>query len=518
MYSPGVVCPHPIHTLMAELTVTTKDAEQALDTACSNPDTKEFKCPPDGVRGLSTLTRQKIVQALALTSAADIWIVQWDHEPVNGGQCGARFVCTSTVEDAPGFKAGHFSFVADISSSWASSGYAESVVTGGLCIYIMPTGKSPFPASGNLVGPWPPTQVFCLGFGDDLLHDLVRVLGSNHELVDTTNQLNQQGNCFQGAWDAQQDDLVPVQFNSLATDGNQVFTAFMARASLCPPGDSESLIKLNNNRVAAAKEGYFTMNRLDMCNNKPVAGTGNVAMYESINNHPALAGQRIYLASYPFDDPIDVATTTPPGTVSIITNATQQVRTFMTGVQMNCTILTGLNPSSYAANITREITTQCFIRPGSQYSAFAALNHTPVNSAVLDAMQNVMDNLEMFAPSKSNKNGRFAKLAKGLWKKVNPIVRPIVASAGMGMLDKYTPEGVKNSFTAAQDVYNQIQSQSQISPDAMTPTVEQLMSFAKAAKKKVRAAKGEGPTGGQSSSSNANKKGKKGAKASGGSE
>jgi hypothetical protein len=191
--------------------------------------------------------------------------------------------------------------------------------------------------------------------------------------------------------------------------------------------------------MAAAKLGTFVMNRLDMADNEPSNCTGNNTIYESITDHPLLGGKRIYL----------VATTTTTlnpatdGSVTVNTNVSQSCRCWMTGVQMNVTVFNSLN-ATYAATISRELIVQCFIRPGSKYAAFAKMNHGRRDTVLLDRLQNVMDELVMFQPSDSNRNGKFAKAAKTLWKKAVPIVK-----GAIGVANVVAPGATKKVAAAA---------------------------------------------------------------------
>jgi len=421
------------------------DVEGMLDTCTANPDTTDFAVPPDGVRGASTLAKQKIATDINWNKAGaagpfDVWIVQWDHESTVAGDTTAVWMCSQTAEDATGYFPGNL-VAANSISSWDSSGYSNTLITGGLCIYYMPQGKSPFPSDVALVGPWPPQFVDQLLYGDDMLHDNVRVLGSNYELVDTTNSLNQQGNCYQGAWDANQHDCsMYSQVTFVAgTPGVLSFQQASLRNAQCPAGSTQDLIKQPSNRMAAAKLGTFVMNRLDMSDNEPSNSTGNNTIYESITSHPLLGGARLYL----------VATTTTTllpttsGSITVSTNQTQSCRCWMTGVQMNVTVFNSLN-LTYAATISRELIVQAFIRPGSKYAAFAKMNHGRRDTAILDRLQNVMDELVMFQPSDSNRNGKFAKAAKSLWKKAVPIVK-----GAIGVANVVAPKATKKAMAAA---------------------------------------------------------------------
>jgi len=214
---------------------------------------------------------------------------------------------------------------------------------------------------------------------------------------------------------------------------------------------TDDLTKLALNRVASAKEGTFVMNRLDMLNNKPCSQNGVAAVYASINNHPALAQHRCYLVLSNQQGWGNSSGSWTPGA-----NRTQTSCIYKTAVQMNCTVLTGLSVS-YTATVTREATVQCFVSPGSVYLPYAKARHVPVDYNILSGLQNVMDNLPVFEPSKANKTGKFAKMAKGLWNKVAPIVKPVAGIVGETLLGK-APESVKQVFGGAEQLLNQVNS------------------------------------------------------------
>jgi len=408
------------------------DVEGMLDTVTANPDTSDYAVPPDGVRGASTIAKQKIATDISWTKAGgggpyDLWIVQWDHECTVAGDTNALYYCTEQPEDTTNYFPGNLIDPLLAAPTWSSSGYAVGMVTGGLCIYYMPQGKSPFPSNVAGVGPWPPQFVDQLLYGNDMLHDNVRVLGSNYELVDTTNALNQQGNCYQGAWDANQHDTTMYGIVSIENTDYLQFQQGSVRNAQCPAGSTQDLVKQPSNRMAAAKLGTFVMNRLDMSDNEPSNSMGNNTVYESIADHPLMGGRRLFLVSST-NNTLQVQIST--GSVTFIRNGTQKCRCWMTGVQMNVTVFNSLN-ATYAATVSREMIVQAFIRPGSDYAAFAKMNHGVRNTAILDRLQNVMDELQMFQPSDSNRNGKFAKAAKSLWKKAVPIVKGAIGVANV---------------------------------------------------------------------------------------
>lgn len=408
-----------------------QDVEGMLDTVTANPDTSDYAVPPDGVRGASTIAKQKIATSISWAKAGgggpyDLWIVQWDHEPTRKGETNAVYMCSEQPEDTSGYFTGNLVPVQTAAPGWVGAGYTVGIVTGGLCIYYMKEGLSPFPSAAASVGPFAPIFTDQLLFGDDVLHDNMRVLGSNYELVDTTNALNQQGNCYQGSWDANQEDDANFSLVDLQSTVINVGQASVRQAQ-CPPGDYDELIKQPSNRMAAAKLGTFVMNRLDMSDNSPNSSFGVNAIYESIVSHPLLGGRRLYLIARTTNN---ISLVTATGLSTFQRNGTQTGRCWMTAVQMNVTVFNSLN-ATYAATISREMIAQCFIRPGSAYAAFARMNHGRRDTVMLDRLQNVMDDLQMFQPSDSNRNGKFAKAAKSLWKKAVPIVKGAIGVANV---------------------------------------------------------------------------------------
>jgi hypothetical protein len=424
-----------------------------LDTATQNPDSTNYQCPPDGVTGPSTVARQKLATTIANggSDQYDWWVVQWDHEPTVANSCRGQWMASNDVENGAGYNAGDLiNCDAANSNQWASGGYATSLITGGLCIYKMAPNTSPFPAEDGS-GPFAPISTTQLIYGTDVLHDNLRVVGSNYEIIDTTNALNQQGNCFQGAWDANQEVIDSYNLTNTVNTGssdNQGFQVLFCRTAFCPPGVTDDLTKLSLNRVASAKEGTFVMNRLDMLNNKPCSNAGITAVYSSINNHPALAQHRCFLVMTNTQGWANSSGWNPSA------NRTQVSSIYKTAVQMNCTVLTGLS-TSYTATVSREVTVQCFVSPGSVYLPYAKARHVPVDYNILAGLQNVMDNLPVFEPSKANKTGKFASLAKGLWKKVAPIVKPVAGIVGEALIGK-APESVKQVFGGAEQLLNQV--------------------------------------------------------------
>jgi hypothetical protein len=426
-----------------------EDIQGMLNAVTVNPDDPTFACPPDGMKGTSTITSQKIVKTLSFADgvARDVWIVQWDHEPVSEEQQTIAFYQTTvTPVTDPAFQTGALT---NLPPDWETNGYTTFLITGGVCAYVMKVGESPFPASDGS-GPKAPIRTVQLVFGEDVFHDLARVLGTNIELIDTTNALSQQGNCFQGAWEQNQQNNQP--FFALDVDagtGVTAFTPLIGRVGMCPPGTTSTLVKTAENRVSAAKEGFLAMSRVDYSDNRPSSGVGGLtATYQSINNHPNALGRTIFL----------VLTNQPTinkavdGTISIGNNASQQALLYPTSVQLNCSVLTGLN-SLWAANISRELVAQCFTYPDSKYIAFAKRNNAITDSGTVDILTNVMAEIPMFHPSKSNKNGKFAKMAKNLWKKAAPIIKPIAGIAARQLIG-YTPDSVQRVMKGAETIVN----------------------------------------------------------------
>jgi hypothetical protein len=211
------------------------------------------------------------------------------------------------------------------------------------------------------------------------------------------------------------------------------------------------LIKLNNNRISKAKMGTFVMNRLGWSDNQPENGFGVNELYESIDDHPANVGRVALLLTTANALSIQI----PAGTILTSQQPFQAGdKIYQTRVGMNMTVLTGL-PKEWTASLTREIISQSFIKPGSKYSAFAKMSYMPVDYNVMAALQNTMDNLPMFQPSKSNANGFFAKTAKTLFKKAAPAIRAIAPVAARA-LGNIAPPGVAHAMEASASAVNAI--------------------------------------------------------------
>jgi len=434
------------------------DVEGMLNAVTTNPDTTQFAAPPDAMLGASTITVQKIARQLSFAGwgdpnkSYDVWITQWDVEHTQPGKCIGAYVTSTGVPDASTGDVFYAGRLQAPPQTFADAGYAPAIDVGGLTVYFMLPGQSPFPAADGS-GPYPPVHVEQLVFGEDVFHDLTRVIGSNYEVIDTTNSLSQQGACFQGAWEANQQDNAPWHIDS-AVPGTSKFNwcPINGRTASCPPGTTDILVKSSENRTGAAKEGTFVFNRIDYSDNRPSSGLSGVSsVYESIDNHPQTAGKVMYLLTTPMPV-LQVDTSSKEST--FVTNPSQECRVFATNCQMSTTVLTGLNPL-WSATISREIVTQSFTKPTSKYIAFAKKNQTYSDQRVMDMLEDVVRLLPMFHPSASNKTGRFAKLAKKLWNRVSPIVKPVAGMAASHFLG-YDPAATDTLFKDTSDIVKKL--------------------------------------------------------------
>lgn len=297
-------------------------------------------------------------------------------------------------------------------------------------MYIMTPGQSPFPSTAaGIKGPMAPLKTIYLDFDDDMLHDDCRVLGCNYELIDTTNALDQQGSAYSGGWDTQTTakDQVIVE-NALAPEDSTRVSSNYCFVNALPPGDTASLVALNNNRIGKAKDGIFAHCRMDWSHCKPTFGRdGNHILYGPKANSSC---------------PIDSTTALTIGDGWALANGAAYIGgsyqnsarglIYKTALQMSATVFTGLKPT-YSATIERKLTTQCFVPPSSKFKAFARLTHNPVDSALMDKIQNVMDATPEFWPSKDNANMKFFKAGKSLFDKVLRIAKPLASNAMLAM-------------------------------------------------------------------------------------
>jgi len=421
-----------------------QDVAAFVDTALQNPDTEDFGSPFDGIRGLSTITRQKtsfdliISDVVAPGGTADIYITQWNFEN-KGATTANMFYCLDQGPVSAAPSPGLFDMLGTdgaLPTTWTGAGLTLNIPAGSLAIYVMKPGTSPFPSSTpGIKGPVAPLKTRFLNFDEDVLHDCVRVLGSNWELMDNTNNLAQQGALFQGAWD------VPSKLTQYCTRRAQTHSGVadtfvytlptVCRQSSLAPGSPQELTKLNNQRTAVAKEGTLVMNRMDWDDNEPDYGVSLNEIYigEPENSSIALNGRsQIGLIQNGTFQNYQTAVAT--GVVSSGYQTDSVGQSFRTGIQMNMTCVQGVQ-SVYSATITRTITTQCFINPRSIYRAFAKVSHTPVDYAIMQRVQNTMDNTPMFWPNKANGLGTAFKFAKSIWNKAAPIVKTVAPVAKM---------------------------------------------------------------------------------------
>jgi hypothetical protein len=418
-----------------------QDVAAFVDTALQNPDTEDFGSPFDGIRGLSTITRQKtsfdliISDVVPAGQTADIYITQWNFEN-KGASTANMFYCLDQGPVSASPSPGLFDMLGTdgaLPTTWTGAGLTLSIPAGSLAIYVMKPGTSPFPSStAGIQGPVAPLKTAFLKFDEDVLHDCVRVLGSNWELMDNTNNLAQQGALFQGAWDVPSKLTQYVTRRALTHVGANMFNYTLptvCRQASLPVGSPAELTKLNNQRTGVAKEGTLVMNRMDWDDNEPDYGVSLNEIYigEPENSSIALNG-RSQIGLIQNGTFVNYQTATATGVVSSGYQDDSVGQAYRTGIQMNMSIVQGVQ-SVYSATITRTMTTQCFINPRSQFRAFAKVSHTPVDYAIMQRVQNTMDNTPMFWPNKANGLGTAFKFAKSVWNKAAPIVKTVAPIA-----------------------------------------------------------------------------------------
>jgi hypothetical protein len=399
------------------------EIEDMLDTLCTNPDVSNFSALPDGVRGSATVSRQKktIQLGFAGSTVYDVWIVEWPEEPLTNNNLVANYYVTEYALPAVGFgNVGQICTADNLSiPGWDDAGLATSLQIGGLCIYYMNVGFSPFPSNVQLgqpgSGPYAPIVTQQILFGEDLFHDFARVLGSNWEYVDQTSKLNQQGSIISGAWESVSGLTTQLTLGTTGDASGRDFANLTARTFALPPGDSSNLTKNPHSRSAASATGLFALTKLDMANNKPQSGFGVCDAFISISDHPLCNGKTLMLvctnASRLTED------TASHAIAAIAPISALNTLVYPTAREMSCTKIAGLS-SNWSSIFTREIITQCFTDSNSKYVAFAKPSWVPANSQLMDDLINTMDTINPFAPSASNFNGKFAKGAKAAFKKV----------------------------------------------------------------------------------------------------
>jgi hypothetical protein len=398
---------------------TQEDIDLAANAVLSNPDTDTFGLPPDQFRGLGTTTAQRITQQIKLDNfgqPTDVYVVQWPFEPVGtSGNSVGIFVAGMADESSQGVVTPAPSLV-----GWDPA-FAGTITMGGLCVYIMEAGKSPFPGPN---GPYLPLAVEQLRFGEDMLHDSARAIGGFYEVINTTADVFKQGTSYHASLENPTNEVASLTYVS-TNGGNPAVATFVCDQELMPFGSTTEMTKVRNNATLAAREGVFAPSRLTVLDNAPTRGINYSAIYVGGNQAGTLTltGGRRFGILYGNGA---VLTHTVAGAVtSYFQNGANTGKAYKTNMSLQMSVFQGLNTQG-SLTLVRRLVSHCLCTTGSDYYSFASYGSVPPDSSVMDALAKAVDLTPDFYPSSSNKNGKAWKLMKGVFNKGLKAAKPFV--------------------------------------------------------------------------------------------
>lgn len=440
----------------AEKTIpSTEDLELAANAVFSNPDTDAIGLPPDGYRGLATVSVQRVQDSITGSDFAepvDVWYVQWPFEPVGtGGQNVATWMFG--FGQAPSFVQNQLQPVSEI-AGYSAGGYAGTLEVGGLCCYVMKRGESPFPGP---YGPHDPLQVKRLVFGDDVLHDSARAIGGFYEVIDTTNALNQQGTSYHASIENPTNEKVQVfgVVNPTKVEGvDSTWSWATCDQELMPIGDPAEMSKVMNSLTLAAKEGVFAPARINLEDNSPTQGLGYNAVFvggDQYGSNKLNTSQRFVL--YYGNNVFFTQKNPVPPSTAYQCNASfpfgPSGKVYKTNLSMQVSLFTGLS-TSFSHTFFRRLATHCLCTTASKYYTFAKYGSVPPDPQAMAALQSAIDNTPDFFPSASNANGKAWKMLSGKFKKALKAVKNNPLTSGVTQMAKQVAmDTAMNALSAA---------------------------------------------------------------------
>jgi len=424
------------NTDQVKLVPTSEDLSNAASTVLGNPDSDVIGLPPDGIRGLSTVTSQRVQATIKSTTDFDLWIVQWPFEPVGTADPIGGFVIG--FDTSPTSNPGYV-IPAGVDPAWNAAGLAQGLQVGGLMCYQMLPGQSPFPGRA---GPYNPVNSYRLNFGPDVLHDNARVIGGFYEVVNTTAALYQQGTSTHASIENPTNEVFDVIIDREGTLINpptvypyRVTTQMVTvQQEQLPIGDLAEMTKVGNTLTLAAKEGVYTPNRINLEGNAPTSGLAYNAAF--LGGSVAAAGldygtRRIALivSSGILFNSVQWASETNSNQPETLFNGIYaRGQLYKTNLNMQVSAFTGLTKES-VFTVFRRMTSHCLCNTGSKFFSFARYGGTPYSATAMAALLAAQENTPDFYPSASNKNGSAWKKMSGIFKKAMKVAAPVVNTA-----------------------------------------------------------------------------------------
>jgi len=406
------------------------DLDKAANVVFGNPDDSKIGMLPDGYRGLSTLTAQKLQKQINLQTygvPTDLWVVQWPIEPVGTAAIDAGWLIglENGTTDYPNVVR-----LANSNPDWAAGGFANSLRIGGLCCYVMEAGKSPFPGPN---GPYNPLDTIQLNYDKDVFHDNARLIGGYYEVINTTASLYTQGSSYHASLENPTNETATVLFTSIPygspipPGATRAYGTVVVDQDYVPLGDVSVMQKVRNSATMAAKEGVFAPLRINVCDNAPTQGISANTLFTgptSFGSFTCPAGGRVLLScgglvreSYVEGTP----NTDPQAVIQSFTG-----KAYKTNANVQVSAFLGLAAQTSFTVIRRAIS-HCLCTPSSEYFSFANYGDVPPDGAAMSALQAAIDITPDFYTSEWNANGKAWGKMSGVFKKALKAAKPFVA-------------------------------------------------------------------------------------------
>jgi len=399
-------------------------------TLVQDPEFSEYAAPDDGLIGQSVIAQQTIQVDVSAPSGqpCDMWVVNTGFEVQAGDNLVADFTIRGTngstqypLNQAPNYS--------QLTNPTAGQ------LWGGLMIYMMSPGQSPFPSStATTVGPCPPLATYRLVYDSEMIPDLsssdqVRVIGSSFEVIDTTANLYQQGNSVAASFVHSNNnrDLFNFSTNTDLSGVSGYLGTTVAQHRFLPPGDIESLRKQPGAYTGKAKDGIFAYTP-SVWPNVPSGGFNNAVIYEggdAVTPTPSDLGNVSLLVGNV--NAIQMPTVSLTQTLVTYPGPMSASRLVSTS-EIAVAVFTGL-PAQYTASVQRKITVQRFVAPGSPYVAFAKVQQGKFDPIGFARICNAIAEIPRFYPSSYNRTGAFARLAKKAFNATKKVAGTVAKAA-----------------------------------------------------------------------------------------
>jgi len=423
---------------MSEAPVLATKAEKSafLDAAIQNPDTQEYGSAPDDVHGTSIVRKQTLTQAIVApgtTATVDIYIVQWDFEVQSsnvqgGGTLVGRYLKRNWDVGGTSGSLGQY-FPGTVVGGWSNA--INAIGCGGVCVYIMQAGQSPFPTNANgITGPCAPMQTIPLYFDKDVVSDQSRLIGANFEVNYTGPEVLAQGVWTQSGQPNNPTLTVETFWTDDGLGGFGLYQGVTSGINL--PGSPSTMIKSPGAVQRPAYDGVLQNSRVDWSMNRPTAGAVCARRYAAQELAPDGA-----LWDFFVEGPI---MSFSAGAFLSVSGC--KALKFPSNCGMHVAVLQGA-VSNVTLQLKRTATFESFVGANSDFITFARPS-PPGDKATMQSVENTLFATPQFWSAADNAGGRFSKLAKKIFNTSKTAVKVLAPGS---KIDKLLDVGV---HTAAQ--------------------------------------------------------------------